>query len=44
MMPKTAAERNDVSQSIELAPLTMRFPSKVTMAATIKVTANAVTK
>jgi hypothetical protein len=44
MMPKTAAKRNDVSQSIVVAPWTTMLTSRVTMPATVKVTANTVAK
>jgi hypothetical protein len=43
MMAKAMAIRNDVSQSTVLAPSTMRFQRKVTMAETIRVTENPVT-
>src|SRR6516164_6288568 len=43
MMAKTVAVRNEVSQSTVLAPSTMRFQSKVTMAETTRVTENTVT-
>jgi hypothetical protein len=42
MMAKTVAVRNDVSQSTVVAPSTMRFQSKVTMAETTRVTENTV--